>query len=150
MADDSCKTVKIFLDHEDAQLPHTAYAGDVGYDLYAIEDVEIPYGLMREVKTGVHLIMPEGVFAQINTRSSYGSRGLFVHHGVIDQGYTGEVTLWIFNISTGGAVKEPFTIKKGDKIAQLLFHKAEYVNIEKTDELPETERGAKGNGSTGN
>jgi len=141
--------VGVYLDNDDVKIPDNAYKDDIGYDLYAIEDVEIPYGLMREVHTGVHLSLPKGLFAQINTRSSYGKKGMYVHHGVIDPGFTGELTLFVFNISTQEKIKEPFTIKKGDKVAQLLFHRAEYVKINRVNSLPKTERGENRIGSSG-
>ena len=146
--------VGIYLDNEDAKMPTRAYTHDVGYDLYAIEDMDVLPGTYATIKTGVHLALPEGMFAQINTRSSYGKRGLYVHHGVIDPGFTGEITLWVMNIAakvedTGTIRKETFTILKGDKIAQILFHKAETPSLKKINKLPTTDRGDKGHGSSG-
>ena len=146
--------VGIYLNHEDALVPTNAYGDDVGYDLYAIEDVEIPAGSFVTVRTGVHLVLPKGMFAQVNTRSSYGKQGLFVHHGVIDPGYTGELTLWVMNIAnevmdTGMVRKETFIIEKGNKIGQILFHKAETPKLKVVKTLPKTERGDKGHGSSG-
>ena len=149
--------VGIYLWDFNAQLPTCAYAGDVGYDLYAIEDVTVPVGCVCEIRTGVHLALPVGMFAQINTRSSYGKQGILLHHGVIDSGYTGEVSIFVMNLAKpvddkGLQLIAPFVIKKGDKIGQLLFHKAERVNIKQISELPktgETERGNKGHGSSG-
>jgi len=145
--------VGIFLD-EGAQPPTCAYGNDVGYDLYALEDVEVQAGTHMTVRTGVHLALPSGMFAQINTRSSYGKHGMFVHHGVIDPGYTGEITVWVMNIANevlhnGMIKKETFTIEKGDRVAQILFHKAETPDLKIIDELPDTERGDKGHGSSG-
>ena len=146
--------VGIYLSHKDAVLPNLAYADDVGYDLYAIEDVTVPVGCVCLVKTGVHLSMPENIFAQINTRSSYGKQGILLHYGVIDSGYTGEISVWVMNLARpvddqGLQITAPFVIEKGDKIGQLLFHKAERVNMKQISELPETERGDKGHGSSG-
>lgn len=146
--------VGVYLNHEAAKLPYNAYNGDVGYDLYAIEDYIIYPGEMVEVKTGVHLAMPENIFAQVNTRSSFGRNGLTVHHGVIDSGYTGEITLWISNLaavrdSVGAVRRSPYTIKKGDRVAQLLFHEAVRPEIVQVQELPTTERGDKCCGSSG-
>ena len=125
-------------------MPSRAYKDDVGYDLYARESVVIPRGEMVEVSTGVRLGMPKGTYCQVNTRSSYGKRGMVVHHGVIDPGYTGEITLWISNVTGSQCVIMP-----GDKIAQLLFHKAEYVNLEVTTKIVKTDGGTKGQGSSG-
>jgi dUTP pyrophosphatase len=146
--------VGIFLE-PGAQMPKTARTGDVGYDLFAMEDVEIPYGHVVGIHTGVHLALPNNLFAQVNTRSGHGSKGKLLLHGVIDSGYTGEVMVWALNIANNIAepgtiaVRETFTINKGDKVAQLLFHEAVRPELEQIEELPETERGDKGMGSTG-
>jgi len=147
-------SIGIYLNHPDAKMPTRAYEYDVGYDLYAIEDAAIYQDSVKLIHTGVHLDLPKNIFAQVNTRSSYGEQGMLLHHGVIDPGYTGEVSVWVMNLA--GTTKEnpfgrnrPFRIKKGDKIGQLLFHKAEYVDIEQISELPKTERGDKGHGSSG-
>jgi len=146
--------VGVYLSEETSVLPNLTYSSDVGYDLYAIEEVVVPMGCVCFVRTGVHLAMPENIFAQVNTRSSYGKQGVFLHHGVIDSGYTGEVGVLVMNVAKpvnkqGLQLVAPFTIKKGDKVGQLLFHKAERVNIKQIDELPTTERGNKGYGSSG-
>ena len=146
--------IGIYLSHKDAVLPDLAYADDVGYDIRAIEDVTVPVGCVCLVRTGVHLAMPKDIFVQVNTRSSYGKQGIILHHGVIDSGYTGEISIFVMNLARpvdhqGLQLVKPFTIKKGDKIGQLLFHKAERVNIKQISELPETERGNKGHGSSG-
>lgn len=148
------ESVGIYLDHVDAEMPTNAYADDVGYDLYAIEDITIPTGCVCEIPTGIRLALPEGMFAQINTRSSYGKRGILLHHGVLDPGYTGRVSVWAMNLARpvdtrGVQLVAPFVIAKGDKIGQLLFHKAECVNMQEMSELPITERGDKGHGSSG-
>jgi len=145
--------VGVYLE-EGGVMPTRAYVNDVGYDLYAMEEVTVLPGTLVEVKTGVHLALPPNVFAQVNTRSSYGKAGLYIHHGVIDPGYTGEVSLWVMGVAdkvqeTGAINKEPFTIDKGSKVAQLLFHKALTPTLVQIDELPVTERGDKGHGSSG-
>ncbi len=148
------RQVGIYLSHTDSKIPTCAYTGDVGYDLYSIEDVTVDPGCVQLVRTGVHLSMPRDIFAQMCTRSSYGKQGIILHHGVIDSGYTGEISAWVMNLARpvnaqGVQLISPFIIKRGDKIGQLLFHKAERVNIEQISELPETERGDKGHGSSG-
>jgi len=148
------KIVGIYGSDVGARTPTLAYSGDVGYDLYAIDDYEICPGEMVEVHTGIHLMMPEDLFAQINTRSSFGKKGLVVHHGVIDSGYTGELTLWISNLAAtkgeDGVVRHnTYFIKKGDRVAQLLFHTAERPALEVVRVLSKTERGEKNCGSSG-
>lgn len=146
--------VGVYLSEDDAVLPDLAYSSDVGYDIRAIEDVTVPVGCVCLVHTGVHLAMPENIFVQVNTRSSYGKQGILLHHGVVDSGYTGELSIWVMNLAKpvddkGLQLVAPFVIKKGDKIGQLLFHKAERVNIKQISELPQTARGDKGCGSSG-
>jgi len=148
------ETVGIYLSDGAKVLPNLAYKNDVGFDIRAIEDVVVPVGCIMIVKTGVHLAMPKNIFAQVNTRSSYGKQGIIIHHGVIDSDFTGEIFVMAMNLAKtvdaqGRQVAEPFTIRKGDKVAQLLFHKAERVNIKQISKLPETERGDKGCGSSG-
>jgi len=146
--------IGIYLDHVDAKMPTLAYEYDVGYDIYATEDVTVPVGCVREVPTGICLALPAGIFAQINARSSYGKRGVLLHHGVLDPGYVGHISIWVMNLAKpvdhqGLQLVKPFAIKKGDKIGQLLFHEAVRVNLEQVSELPKTERGDKSHGSSG-
>jgi len=154
--EDEPERVGVFLEpHSGAVLPSLAYPNDVGYDICAIEDVLIRHGCMSLVRTGIHLDLPDTMFAQVNTRSSYGKRGVILHHGVIDCGYTGEISVWAMNLArpvdeiTGVQLSTSFEIRKGDKIGQLLFHKAERPRIEQIRDLPVKERGDKGHGSTG-
>lgn len=154
MVDQEKLTVGVYLDDGATVLPNIVHASDVGYDIRAIEDVSVDPGCVKLVRTGVHLAMPDNIFVQVNTRSSYGKQGILLHHGVIDSGYTGEISIWVMNLARpvndeGVQLITPFIITKGDKIGQLLFHKAERVNIEQITELPETERGDKGHGSSG-
>ena len=153
MANNTLKKVGIFLE-EGAIMPSRAYDSDVGYDLYALENAEILPGTFALVRTGVHLALPKNMFAQVNTRSSYGKNGMYCHHGVIDPGYTGEISIWVMNIAdsvlvNGTIRRDPFHIERGHKVAQLLFHKAETPMIEQVDVLPKTARGEKGHGSSG-
>lgn len=147
-------TVGVYLSDGVTDLPKLVHASDVGYDIRAIEDVTVEPGCVRLVRTGVHLAMPEDIFVQVCTRSSHGKQGVILHHGVIDSGYTGEISIWVMNLARpvddkGVQLITPFIIKKGDKIGQLLFHKAERVDIKQIRKLPETERGNKGHGSSG-
>lgn len=155
MSNQEKMTVGVYLSDGATVLPDLAYENsDVGYDIRAIEDVTIPVGCVCLVRTGVHLAMPENIFVRVNTRSSYGKQGILLHPGVVDSGYTGEISIWVMNLARpidhqGLQMVAPFIIKKGDKIGQLVFHKAERVNIEQISELPQTERGDKGHGSSG-
>jgi len=142
--------VKIVKIHPDAVIPTTSYEGDVGYDVYAIEDIEIPYGYTREVKTGIAIQLPKGYYYTLNGRGSYGRSGTIIHRGVMDNGFRGEISVHIHNISTPESVKDTLKIKKGNKIAQITFHESITVNEWLlTDKLDESERGEKKHGSSG-
>lgn len=142
--------VKCKLAHPDAKLPTQAYVYDAGWDLYAIEDVFIPLGEVKEVKTGVHFEIPPGYVGIVFTRSSYGKAGKVVHHGVIDSGYRGELSVFVRN-STNFVYSSihGLNICKGDKVAQIIFFKLPQVNLIQVETLSESERGEKGYGSSG-
>jgi len=122
--------------------------GDVGYDLVASEDFELPpHGSASAafiVPAGVHIKAPDGYFCQIVGRSSTAKRGIGVQTAVIDEGYTGPMFSCCWNM-TG----DPIYIKKGDRIAQVVFLPACRFELEEVKELPGTERGSSGFGSTG-
>lgn len=144
------QTVGVYLD-EGAKLPTQAYTNDAGHDLYAIEDCVVSPGKMVEINTGVHLALPSTMYAQICARSSYGMKGLTVHPGVIDPGYTGHISVFVMYAATPetARTREPYTIKKGDKIAQVVFHNVLNVKLSQISTLPKTERGSRGTGSSG-
>jgi len=144
--------IKFVKLHPDAKMPTTAYDKDVGYDVYAVEDVTIPYGMTKEVNIGLAIECPKDYYFTINTRSVHGKQGKVVHLGIVDPGYRGRITIHFRNVSHNLDNNKgvPFYIKKGDKVAQLLFHKAVYVEFEEVDKLSKTERGEKRHGSSGN
>lgn len=129
-----------------AKIPTYARVGDAGADLYASEDVTLHYYSTEAVPTGIALEIPNGYVGYINPRSSLGVKGITVINapGTIDSGYRGEIKVILAN-HTG----EDYQITKGDKIAQIVFHKFEEVFFEPVDELSDSERGTGGFGSTG-
>lgn len=156
--------VKCKLCHPNAKLPTQAYEYDAGFDLYAVEDVVVPYGEKEEVKTGVHFEIPPGYVGIIFTRSSYGKKGKVVHHGVIDSGYRGEVSIYVRNsaldknyfadyirnsIIDMNDSAEVLVIEKGNKVAQIIFLKLPKVKLIQVEELSKSDRGEKGFGSSG-
>jgi dUTP pyrophosphatase len=134
----------------DAIEPKYNYDKDSGFDLYSIEDVTL-YGLSRVmISTGLAFDIPDGFEIQIRPKS-----GLAINYGItvlntpstIDGGYVGEVKVILFNAS-----KEPYQVVKGMKIAQAVLcpvQQGKYVAFENLDELPQTDRGGNGFGSTG-
>ena len=127
--------------------PKKATEQSVGYDIYAAED-EVVRPLDRKlIRTGIKLNMPEGVEAQIRSRSGLASKhGVFVLNspGTIDPDYRGEVKVLLFNSG-----HMPFDIERGDRIAQLVF--SIYLSPEVSySKVPSYVRGEGGFGSTGN
>lgn len=130
-------------------LPTYATALSAGMDLRANIDEDITLLPMQRqlVPTGLHIALPEGYEAQIRPRS-----GLALKHGItvlntpgtVDADYRGEIMVLLVNFSN-----EPFTVKDGERIAQMVIAKHEKVDFELVDTLDETERGAGGYGHTG-
>lgn len=142
----SVRYVEFVLDG-DAKRPFKKYPGDAGWDLFTSEECVIQPNETRDVHTGVRIQMPPYLFARITGRSSsLRKRHLLVNEGIIDRGYTGELFICVHNLGT-----EPVTIKKGDRVAQILFHFIEDVRWIEVDEIESIngERGASGFGSTG-
>lgn len=127
-----------------AAAPHRSHMGDAGWDLYAIKGVSIPPGMFRRIHTGVNIAPPEGIWMFLTGRSSSLIRGLWVAPAVIDQGYRGELFITALNM---GQTTEK--IKAGERIAQLVPYNLVPVAWQRSFELPPSERGENGVGSTG-
>jgi len=138
-------TLKIKRLREDAKIPHYAHPGDAGLDLYAVEDITFAPNERAAVPTGIAMEIPEGHVGFIWDKSGLSIKhGLKTLGGVVDSGYRGEVLVGIINLSD-----EEYTIRKGEKVAQMIIQKKESVAVEETAELGETTRGEGGFGSTG-
>ena len=135
---------------QDAVEPKYNFEKDSGFDLYSIEDVSLGGMSRAMVGTGLAFNIPDGYEIQIRPKS-----GLAINYGLtvlntpstIDGGYVGEVKVILFNTS-----RETYEVKKGMKIAQAVLcpvQQGKYVNLENIDELPNTDRGSDGFGSTG-
>jgi dUTP pyrophosphatase len=130
-------------------LPACAHAGDAGYDLYAREPAHIsPRGGRAVIPTGIALAIPPGYGGFVQPRS-----GLAFRHGItclnspglVDAGYRDEVRVILVNLDP----TEPFEVKRGDRIAQLVVQRVEQVVWQVVDTLDDTDRGRGGFGSTG-
>jgi len=130
----------------DAIVPSRASQGSVGYDLYSTEDTVVPCQRGRVVVgTGIAVGLPDGVYARVAPRSGLAAKHCIdVGAGVIDPDYTGEIKVIMFN---HGDVD--YTIKQGDKIAQMILERCETPPIEEVIEIEDTVRGARGFGSSG-
>ena len=132
----------------DAALPVAAHPGDAGLDLASSIDSQVGPGERAMIPTGVAVAIPEGHAGLVLPRSGLASRqGLTLANapGLIDAGYRGEVTCSVVNLDRS----EPVRIRKGDRIAQLVIVAVPEVLPEWVEELPASERGSGGFGSTG-
>jgi dUTP pyrophosphatase len=128
----------------DAVLPTVAHPGeDIGYDLYSSEDITLAARSAGGVHTGIAIEFSPTAGGVVKTRSGMAKKRLMCNAGVIDAGYRGEVVVLMENLAD-----EPYTIRKGDKIAQLLEHPFLASEVVES-ELTETARGEKGFGSSG-
>jgi dUTP pyrophosphatase len=133
----------------DVPLPAAASPGSSGVDLRAAveEDVVIRPGERLLVPTGLVLEIPQGWEGQVRPRSGLALRhgiGILNAPGTIDSDYRGEVAVILVNLG-----EAPFPIKRGDRIAQLVFARVETVEWEEAESLDGSGRGAGGFGSTG-
>ena len=132
--------------HEDSIIPTKATDCAVGWDLPSYEELVIPSGEHALVKTGLAMRVPDyGMYGRIAPRSGLAvKKGIHVGAGVIDPDYRGEIGVVLFNFG-----KEPFEIKKGDRIAQFVVEIYSPHILEVVETLDDTERGEKGFGSSG-
>lgn len=132
----------------DAVIPQRANIGDAGYDLVASEDIVIGPNERSLVSTGISIEIPNDCYARVAPRSGLAvKKGIQVGAGVVDSSYRGEVKVLLFN--HGNNI---FEIKKGDRIAQMIFEKiytpSQLVEVP-YEELSNSSRGDGGFGSTG-
>ncbi len=137
--------VEFVLNEPATNPPSRAHEFDAGNDLHACEDAWIAPQSTTKVKTGVCIKLHKNTVGLIKDRSSLGSKGIHVFAGVIDHGYTGPISVILYNSNKF----ERYEIKKGDRIAQLLVMPVYNVEWEQTSHLEETDRGAGAFGSTG-
>ena len=133
--------------HEGAVLPRRAYPGDAGLDLSAAEPAELAPGARATIGTGLALALPEGHAGLVLPRSGLASThgiGVLNAPGLIDAGYRGEVRVILHNQG-----RETFRVEPGMRIAQLVVVAVEDVALVEVGELPPTERGEGGHGSSG-
>ena len=133
---------------KDLPLPKYAKPGDAGIDIYSRIDIVLEPGERTLVPTGIAIALPNGFAAFVHPRS-----GLAMKHGLtlvnapgtIDAAYRGEVQVILINHDP----KSPISLKRGDRIAQLVIQRVESAHLVEVENLPGTERGEGGFGSTG-
>lgn len=139
--------VKRLPGNDDLPLPAYATSGAAGMDVVSAEDVDLAPGARHAVATGLAVAIPEGFEIQVRPRS-----GLALKHGVtvpntpgtIDSDYRGELKVIMINLGA-----ETFSIRRGDRVAQLVLAPVTQASWLEVEELDETARGAGGFGSTG-
>lgn len=133
---------------DDAVVPERAYDGDAGLDLAACERVELGPGERAVVGTGLAVAIPEGYAGFVQPRSGLADRnGISIVNspGLIDSGYRGELKVVLLNTDRS----YPFVVEPGMRIAQLVVLPIPELELLEVDELPASERGVRGHGSSG-
>jgi len=132
---------------EDAVVPERAYDGDAGLDLAACEQVVLEPGERATVGTGLAVAIPAGHAGFVQPRSGLAARhgiGVVNSPGLIDAGYRGELRVVLLNTDA----RDRFTVEPGMRIAQLVVLEVPQVELVEVAELPSSERGVRGFGSS--
>jgi dUTP pyrophosphatase len=134
---------------EDLPLPRYMTEGSAGMDLYAAveESIELPPGGWKMIPTGVSIALPPGYEAQVRARSGLALRhgiGVLNGPGTIDADYRGVIGVILFNFGS-----EPFMVRRGDRIAQLIVARVCRASLQPVERLPDSHRAAGGFGHTG-
>ncbi|MGD2245060.1 MAG: dUTP diphosphatase [Candidatus Aminicenantes bacterium] len=127
-----------------AKLPVYGHKGDAGLDLFSSIDCKLQPGEVRALPTGIQVEIPLGHVGMIWDKSGVSLKGAHRLAGVVDAGYRGEVNVVMVNLG-----QNPFIIKKGMKIAQLIIQPVIEVDVVEVEELEGSVRGEGGFGSTG-
>lgn len=136
---------KVKLLSFDAKVPTRATEFSAGLDLSSIEDTVVPANKWIAIPTGISIQIPKDCYARVAPRSGLAFKhGIQVGAGVVDSDYTGEIKVILFNHGSSD-----FEVKKGDRIAQLIFEKIYNEYFIEVEELDDTVRGDGGFGSTG-
>lgn len=137
--------MKVALE-KNAKLPFRAHTFDGGADLCALDGgVVYPWGGCRDFDTGVHVAIPESCVGIVKGRSGLAFHNhVICHEGTIDYGYTGTIRVLLINLGS-----EPYVVKPGDRIAQLLIQPVVLTPFEHVHKLEKADRGNCGFGSTG-
>jgi dUTP pyrophosphatase len=138
---------EVLITCEPDLMPSMSNPGDAGYDLRSADDAVVPARSRQTINTGVSIAMPAGYVALVHPRSGLAAKhGITVLNapGTVDAGYRGQILITLVNHSD-----EDFHISRGDRVAQMLFQKFEQARFVSVTELPGSQRGTAGFGSTG-
>ena len=122
-------------------MPTRGSVGSAGLDLRSTEDYELK-NCLQKIPIKIQLSIPKNYYGHICCRSSLAKKGCSIEAGIIDQDYRGEIQVML-------RVREQLTIKKGDRIAQLIIKPYYNIELEEVESLDQTTRGEGGFGSTG-
>jgi len=142
--------MKVLIKRLDPALPLPSYAkpGDAGADIYSRIDVELNPGERKLIPTGIAIALPPGFAAFVHPRSGRAIKeglGMVNAPGTVDAAYRGELQVILINHDAQNSI----SIKRGERIAQLVIQKVEHAEFIELEELPGSSRGANGFGSTG-
>ena len=142
--------MKVLIKRLDPALPLPSYAkpGDAGADIYSRIDVELNPGERKLIPTGIAIALPPGFAAFVHPRSGRAIKeglGMVNAPGTVDAAYRGELQVILINHDSQNSI----SIKRGERIAQLVIQKVEHAEFIELEELPGSPRGASGFGSTG-
>jgi len=142
--------MKVLIKRLDPDLPLPSYAkpGDAGADIYSRIDAELNPGERKLIPTGIAIALPPGFAAFVHPRSGRAIKeglGMVNAPGTVDAAYRGELQVILINHDLQNSI----SIKRGERIAQLVIQKVEHAEFIELVELPGSSRGASGFGSTG-
>ena len=132
----------------DLPMPSYAHPGDAGADLHAARDATLAPGERVLVPTGIALALPDGYVGLVHPRSGLAARhGITIVNapGTVDAGYRGEILVNLVNLDPS----EAFTVRRGDRIAQLVVQQVAVADFVEVDSLEDTSRGDTGHGASG-
>ncbi len=146
----SGNVIDVLVQRLDPELPAPAYAhpGDAGADICTAVDVELGPGERALVPTGLAIALPAGYAAFVHPRSGLAHKfgvGIVNAPGTVDAGYRGEIKVSLINHDP----VHPVTLRRGDRIAQLVIQRVEVARFHEVEALPGSARGSGGHGSTG-
>ena len=136
--------LKVKRIHPEAKLPVYGHPGDAGLDLFSVVDRVLGPGEVYAVPTGIQVAIPQGHVGLVWDKSGISLKGVHRLAGVVDAGYRGEVQVVMINLG-----REPFALKKGMKVAQMLIQPVTSIAVVESATLDDTPRGEGGFGSTG-
>ena len=140
--------IKLKRLHKNAKVPTYGTENAAALDLYAVEDVTFKSGDTKRIRSGWAFEIPEGYYVEIMPRSGVSIKNDLImpnSPGIVDSDYRGEIFVYMKFLKENWQ----FSIKKGDRFAQMMIKKTILVNFEEVEELNETGRGVGGFGSTG-